>query len=78
MVLTAERPRVAPRFATVEELEQWVLSASDADIVAIYEESGTLPLAGAAYGRELIEAARARLDDTREDSPASGVASAAD
>ena len=64
MVLTEAQPGAMTRFATVEELEQWVLSASDDEIVAMYEGSGMLSSEREDYGKELIEAAKARLEDS--------------
>ena len=64
MVLTEAQPEAMTRFATVEELEQWVLSASDDEIVAMYEGSGMLSSEREDYGKELIEAAKARLEDS--------------
>jgi hypothetical protein len=76
MVLTEAQPEATTRFATVEELEQWVMSASDEEIVAVYEGSGILSSEREEYGKELIEAAKARLEDSQVPSR-SGVAAAA-
>lgn len=62
---TEARPGGATRFATIEELERWVRSASDEEIVAVYEDSGTLSPAREDYGKELIEAAKARLEQAK-------------
>jgi hypothetical protein len=78
VVLTEARPEGMTRFATVEELEQWVLSASDEEIVAVYEDSGVLSSEREEYGKELIEAARVRLEDSRVTTPSDGAAVAAD
>jgi hypothetical protein len=78
MVLTEARPEATTRFATVEELEQWVMSASDEEIVAVYEDSGVLSSERAEYGKELIEAAKARLEDSQVPSRAEAAAVAAD
>ena len=75
---TEIQPGAGARFATVEDLERWVMSASDEEIVALYEASGSLSLEREAYGRELIDAARARLDDADASSQARAVAVAAD
>jgi hypothetical protein len=64
-VHTEARPEAMTRFATVEELEQWVLSASDEEIVAVYEDSGVLSSEREEYGKELIEAAMVRLEDSQ-------------
>ena len=66
------------RFATVEELEQWVLSASDEEIVAVYEDSGVLSSEREEYGKELIEAARVRLEDSQLTARSEAAAVAAD
>ena len=76
MVLTEARPEVMTRFATVEELEQWVTSASDEEIVAIYEHSGVLSSEREEYGKELIEAAKARLEDSQVTSRSDAAAAA--
>ena len=78
MALTEARPEGMTRFATVEELEHWVLSASDEEIVAVYEDSGVLSSEREEYGKELIEAARVRLEDSRVTTRSEGTAVAAD
>jgi hypothetical protein len=70
------QPEPGSRFTTVEELEQWVAEATDEEIVAMYEESVVLSAERAEYGKELIEAAKARLDDA--EGTAKSVAAAAD
>lgn len=78
MVLPEARPEAMTRFATVEELEQWVMSASDDEIVAMYEGSGILSSEREEYGKELIEAAKARLEEAQGTSRSGVAAVAAD
>lgn len=57
------KPDVA-RFRTVEELKQWVAAATDDEIVAMYEDNFVLSPQQAEYGKELIEAAKIRLEES--------------
>lgn len=57
------KPDVA-RFSTVEELMQWVVAATDDEIVAMYEDNIVLSPQQAEYGKELIAAAKVRLEES--------------
>ena len=69
MVLAGARHEQDSRFSTVEELEDWVRSATDEEIVAMFESSGPLTEERAEYGRGLIEAAKARLETSQDEEP---------
>lgn len=65
-MLAETRPEPGPRFSTLEELERWVSSATDEEIVAMFESAGPLSADRAEYGKGLIEAAKSRLEVAQE------------
>ena len=72
------QPEAEARFSTVEEMEQWVASATDGEIVAMYADSIVLSPQQAEYGRELIQAAKARLEGSEHLREARAEVAAAD
>ena len=62
------------RFSSAEDLITWVQSASDEEIVALYEQGAISTPERVAYGRMLVAEARAKLemqDDANTDATVS-------